>query len=383
MAFEQTVSVRANRVAVSVFFFIAGLSFASWASRIPDVKAKLHLNEGTLGTVLLALPAGLMASLPVSGYLVNRFGSKRVVTIGALAYPFILIFLGLVNATWQLAGVLFLYGLLCNLLNISVNTQAVGVEVRYGRSIMASFHGVWSLAGFTGAAIGTLFISLGVPPFYHFCIVCAGIFITVFIVQRYALEKDIGGETKQPGFALPDSAILKLGIIAFGSMVSEGTMFDWSGVYFQKVVQPPKELVSAGFVCFMGMMATGRFAGDFLITKFGVKRMLQMSGIVISTGLLTAVIFPYLYTALVGFMLVGFGVSSVVPMVYGLAGKSKNMSPGVALAAVSSIGFIGFLLGPPVIGFVAQAVSLRLSFTIIAVLGLGTTFMSSAVKIDF
>jgi len=378
---ETTVSRRANRIAVSVFFFIAGLSFASWASRIPDIKLKLHLNEGALGSVLFALPVGLMISLPLSGFLVTRFGSKKVVTLAALLYPVVLVLLGLVTSVWQLAGALFLFGVSANMFNISVNTQAVGVEVKYGRSIMASFHGLWSLAGFSGAAIGTLMVSLRVSPFYHFCIICSCAFTLVFIVYRHALVKDIGN-TSHPLFAKPDNAIMKLGLIAFGSMVCEGTMFDWSGVYFQKVVEAPKELVTLGYVSFMAMMAGGRFAGDFLITRFGVKHMLQMSGIVIATGLLTAVIFPYLYIAAFGFMLVGFGVSSVVPMVYGLAGKSKTMAPGVAIAAVSSIGFVGFLIGPPFIGFIAQAVSLRLSFTLIAVLGLGTTVMASVVKTE-
>ena len=332
--------------------------------------------------MLLALPAGLMASLPLSGYLVTRFGSKRMAITAAVCGPLVLIFLGLVTAVWQLAGVLFVFGLCGNLLNISINTQAVGVEVLYGRSIMASFHGLWSLAGFTGAGIGFLVIPLGIAPFTHFCIICVSILIAVFIINRYALDKDIGDNTPRPLFAKPDSFILKLGLIAFGCMVSEGTMFDWSGVYFQKVVQAPKELVLLGNVCFMGMMAASRFFGDRLITKFGVKRMLQMSGIVIATGLLTAVIFPYIYSAAFGFLLVGSGVSSVVPMVYGLAGKSKTMSPGVALSAVSSIGFIGFLMGPPVIGFIAQASSLRLSFTLIAVLGFGTTIMSTFVKTE-
>jgi MFS family permease len=225
-------------------------------------------------------------------------------------------------------------------------------------------------------------VPLGLTPFHHFCIICASVLVTVFIIQRYMLNADVGKKTKMPFFIKPDSSILKLGIIAFSSMVSEGTMFDWSGVYFQKVVIAPKALVLFGNVCFMGMMAAGRFGGDSLITKFGVKRMLQMSGIVISAGLLTAVAFPYLYSAAFGFLLVGFGVSSVVPLVYGLAGKSKTMPPGVAIAAVSSIGFIGFLAGPPLIGFIAQAASLRLSFAIIAILGFGTTVMATVVKVE-
>ena len=173
---------------------------------------------------------------------------------------------------------------------------------------------------------------------------------------------------------------MQLGLIAFGCLVCEGTMFDWSGVYFQKVIKVSESQITFGYAAFMSSMATGRFIADWLVTKFSVKRILQFSGLVISTGLLTAVIFPFLITSIIGFLLVGFGVSSVVPLVYGLAGKSKTMSPGIALAAVSTIGFLGFLVGPPLIGFIAEAAGLRLSFTVIAFIGLATTFLASMVK---
>lgn len=383
MAIEQARPYRANRVAVSVFFFIAGLNFASWTSRIPDIKTKLHLNEAALGSILFVLPVGLMASLPVSGYLVTKLGSRRVVTASALLGISVLVLLGLATNVWQLAAGLFMYGFCNNMLNISMNTQAVGVEVKYGRSLMASFHGTWSAAGFTGNVVGLLVVALKIIPAYHFLIVWASVIAAIIIIYRHLMVKDFGyGNTSKPIFARPDATILKLGVIAFCSMVSEGTMFDWSGVYFQKVVGAPNGLILLGSVSFMFMMATIRLLGDKLITRFGIKLMLQLSGCVIALGLLTAVAFPYLVPAAVGFLLVGFGVALVVPMVYGLAGKSKTMAPGVALAAVSSIGFVGFLAGPPLIGFIAQMSSLRVSFSLIALLGFCTTIMATFSKLE-
>ena len=164
-------SPRVHRIAVSVFFFIAGLTFASWASRIPDIKEKLQLSEAGLGSVLLALPLGLMASLFLTGWLVSRFGSRKVVIATAIVYPSILLLLSLAATSFQLVAGLFFFGLFANFVNISMNTQAVGVEVLYGRSIMASFHGLWSLAGFAGAAFGTLFVSSGISPFFHFLMI--------------------------------------------------------------------------------------------------------------------------------------------------------------------------------------------------------------------
>jgi MFS family permease len=163
-------------------------------------------------------------------------------------------------------------------------------------------------------------------------------------------------------------------------MICEGTMFDWSGIYFQKVLTVPKEMVRLGYIAFMFAMTTGRFTADRVVTRFGIFRVLRISGLIIFSGLITAVLFPYLPTATLGFLLVGIGTSSVVPMCYGLAGKSEIMHPGLAVATVASVGFLGFLIGPPIIGFSAQAVSLRLLFTLIAILGLTTTVLSARIK---
>ena len=374
-----TSSRRSHRWAVAVFFFLAGLCFASWASRIPDIKQKLELNDAGLGAVLVALPVGLMTSLPIAGWLVSRWGSKKVVILAATGYPLTLVFLGAVQHSWQLAAVLFVFGLFGNLFNISVNTQAVGVEALYKRPIMASFHGTWSLAGFSGAAIGTLAVSGSLAPLYHFALICSVVILALLVTRTYLLPTDVG-KSSQPIFAKPDAAILKLGLIAFGSMVCEGTMFDWSGVYFQKVVMVPEQQITLGYVAFMSTMAGGRFIGDRLTARLGAKRMLQCSGLVIAVGLFTAVLFPTVIPATAGFLLVGIGVSSVVPLVYSSAGKSKTMLPGVALAAVSTIGFFGFLFGPPLIGFIAQAASLRESFSVIACFGLCTALLASFMR---
>ncbi len=373
------VSRRAHRVAVASFFFIAGISFASWASRIPDIKVALNLSDAALGAVLFALPVGSMTSLPLAGWLVAKFGSKRIATFAVCCYPLMLTMIGMAGSVWQLVAVLFFFGLLGNMCNISINTQAVGVEALYTRSIMATFHGIWSLAGFMGAALGTFLVSKNLSPLIHFWLICGGCLLLLIAIQRFALPKD-ASHPDQPIFVKPDSSLLKLGFIAFSCMVCEGTMFDWSGVYFQKVVEVPKELTTLGYAAFMGTMAGGRFLGDRIVTKFGKQKVLQTSGVVITTGLLIAVIFPTIIFATIGFLLVGLGVSSVIPLVYSTAGKSAKMSPSVALAAVSTIGFLGFLMGPPVIGFIAQVFSLRWSFTLIAILGFGTTVMATKIR---
>ena len=360
---------RINRIAVSAFFFLAGICYSSWCSRIPDIQQRLHLDNAALGGVLLGLPVGLLTSLPLAGWLVARFGSRPIAITAALGYASALPLLDLVAAPWQLVTALVFFGMCGNLLNISMNTQAIGTEALYGRTIMASYHGLWSLAGFAGGGIGTVFISLGWSPWQHFLIITALTVLTVGYMAGGLIPSDVGEGENRPIFARPDRSLINLGIIAFCSMICEGTMFEWSGVYFRNIVHPPKPLVAIGFTAFMSTMASGRFVGDWLTTKWGIRRILRISGSLTTAGLLVAIIFPSLLPALLGFLMVGAGVSSVVPLVYSAAGRSKVLSPGVAIAAVSTIGYLGFLFGPPFIGFIAQLSSLRVSFGLIAILG--------------
>jgi MFS family permease len=371
------------RIAVAALFFLQGIAFASWASRIPSIQQSLGLSEAALGIVLLSIPVGLLFSIPFSGWFVAKFGSRKVVLVALVFYSLSLISLGLAETEFQLMGCLFLFGFCGNMSNIAINTQAVGVEAIYARSVMASFHGMWSVAGFTAAAIGTVMIGANVLPYQHFIIISIFILTAIFITFRYTLKEDFNKQEKgQKIFVMPDKSLLNLGLIAFCSMICEGAMFDWSGVYFKKVVMAEKAWIGAGYTAFMSTMATGRFIADWFTVRFGVKRTFQLSGMLTASGLMVAVIFPHLITAMIGFFLVGFGVSSIVPLVYSAAGKSKVMSAGVAIAAVSTIGFFGFLIGPPLIGMIAGVSSLRVSFVVIAAMGLSVSVIATFKKFE-
>lgn len=375
-------SNRAYRIAVGALFFLQGLCFATWASRIPTIQQSLQLSDSALGLILFALPVGSMIALPLSGWLVTRFGSKTIITNALILYALTLVALGLAQNITQLIAVLIVYGLVGNTCNIAMNTQAVGVEARYGRNIMASFHGLWSLAGFTAAGIGTYMIGKDIIPLNHFILISAVSLVVLAIIFQYLLPNEERSEVSSKIFVRPDRSLVMLGIIAFCSMICEGAMFDWSGIYFKKIVNADGAWIGAGYTAFMCTMAAGRFIGDWVAMKLGFKRTIQLSGLLIVTGLAISLVFPYLAPAITGFFLVGLGVSSVVPLVYSTAGKSKRMSPGVALAAVSSIGFLGFLIGPPVIGVVAGLSSLRISFIIIALMGLCVAIMAGILKRD-
>lgn len=368
---------------MALVYFSMGLSFASWASRIPDIKSALHLSDGLFGSILFALPVGQFLMMPISGKLVTRFGSHRVLSIALPLYTICLSNIGLVREGWQLAIALFLFGVAGNLCNISINTQGVATERLYGRPIMASFHGGWSLAGFTGALIGLTMINLNIRPYWHFVTIVLIVWTIVWINYPYLnreISANVSGQPKRKFFTKPDGILLQLGIIGFCSMASEGAMFDWSGVYFKEVVKAPASLVILGYTSFMIMMATGRFVADYFISKIGRKRLLQICGLMISTGLFTAVLFPYLIASTLAFMLVGLGVSSIVPTVYSTAGRHAKVPPGIALATVSSVSFLGFLMGPPLIGHISEAFGLRYSFAVIGIFGTGITLLVSRIK---
>ena len=376
---SSTKSRSTHRIAVGALFFIQGIGFSSWASRIPTIQERLNLSETELGLVLFIIPVGLMFSLPFSGWLISKYGSRPVVITAITCYFTSLVFIGLSTSIVQLLLALFAFGLFGNMVNISVNTQAVNVEALYSKTIMASFHGLWSLAGFAGAAIGALMIAQQVEPAYHFLIAATFSLLILVIFGRNTIASDSGKKAGDK-FVWPDRPLILLGSISFFSLICEGAMFDWSGVYFKKVVLAQENWIGAGYSIFMCSMAAGRFIADTIVARLGLKRMLQINGILTATGLLIAVFFPALATAMLGFSMVGFGISSVVPLVYSAAGRSKILSPGTAIATVSSIGFIGFLVGPPLIGIIAGAFDLRISFFVIAIMGVCVTLISGFIK---
>lgn len=372
-----------NRIrwGISMFYFGTGLAFATWASRIPAIKADLHLSDGDLGTILFALPIGQLIMMFFSGKIVTRFGSHRILPFSVILYVFSLTNMGLAQNSWQLALGLVSFGIFGNLTNISINTQGVYTEGLFKKAIMSSFHGMWSLAGFTGALVGLGMLSLKISTYVHFVIVAFVILVLVAINFKYLIKAKEKVQTeKKKTFRKPDMSLILLGVIGFCCMASEGIMFDWSGVYFKDVVKAPGPLIIIGYTSFMIMMASGRFFGDRLINKFGRKTVMQISGVMISFGLYMAVIFPYIIPCTIAFMIVGLGVSTVIPTLYSIAGKHPTIPTGEALTAVSSVSFLGFLMGPPVIGHISELFGLRYSFAFIGMFGILIAFLVKRVK---
>ncbi len=381
---ETNKDLRRKRLAVAAYYFVPGVVFASWASRIPDVKHILHLSNGQLGSVLFAIPIGQLLMMAFSGVLVNKFGSKKMLVLSEIVYAAVLVGIGASSSVFHLILALIGFGMMANLMNIATNTQACLVEKMYGRNIMSSFHGLWSLGGFAGGIIGALFANTVLPIEVHFGTILAMSLIIVALGFRH-LVNDATAQAEEEdvpkfSFRTIDPVLFLLGLMGFAGMFCEGTVYDWSSVYFSSVVKPDEAFIRAGYVAGMGAMTLGRFLADGFVTKYGPSRVLKTCGGLIVTGLWLAAALPYLVTATLGFLLVGFGISSSVPICYSIAGKLGTIKASIAITIVSSISFFGFLVGPPVIGWISEATNLRIALSIAACLGLMIAFVSVKVS---
>lgn len=380
---ESTISKQSRRVILSGYFFFTGICFASWASRIPDIKLALGLTDAQFGGMLLFLPLGSFLGIPISGSLTARHGSNLMLKIASILYP-----LSLVNIGWaantnvmHLGIALFIFGMIGNLFNVSVNTQAVELAQSFDKSIISSFHGFWSLAGFVGGLIGSYFIAQAFTPIMQFIGILVLGYIFLLLTHQHLLESVSNKQSIKKMWTKPTPLMFQFGLIALSNMVCEGMMFDWSGVYFQSVVKVTESQRTIGYISFMACMTTGRMFADALINYWGARKQLMLSGLLVTIGLVIAIVQPSIYTSTIGFMLVGFGVSSVIPTIYGSVGKSAELGQAsIALASVSSIGFFGFLIGPPIVGFLSGAMGLRWAFLTISILGLVTFIQSYRLK---
>ena len=368
------------RRANAVYFFISGFGYSSWTSRIPGIKESLKLNDAHFGTLLFMMPVGLILTMPFTGKLLDHYKSRTIMGIGAMMYNGVLACMGFSGYTWVLGIVLFFFGSSRNLMNLSINAQAIGVQALYSRSIMSSFHAVWSMAGFAGAAFGYLMVTLNVIPAWH--LLGVSLILSTMTLYYYGdtLDQKPDHSIKRSIFSLPPKGMLVFSLICFASMACENTMYDWSGIYIRQVLNGSKGVATISFVVYMVAMTMGRLMGDWMADRYGIRRVLAASGILIFSGFVITVLSPYIPITMIGYLLTGFGVSCVVPFVFSLAGKIPMSNPGAALASVSSLGYLGFLIVPPMIGYIAQASSLRLSFAVIAIMGLLVVALSSRIR---
>lgn len=363
-----------------VFFFLSGIISASWSSRIPDVQQQLGMNNAAWGRVLFVVYAGLITGLSFSSWLIARYNSRRMMVISGAGAAIMLSLAGAAGSALQLMAALFGMGALRTVLNISANTHAVQVQKLYDRPIISTFHGIWSGACFLAAGIGTLMIIAGARPGFHFAVVAAAVIGAAFLFWQRPQPPTQPTTDKRPFFIKPDRYLFFLGLIAFCGMLCEGTMFDWSVNYFEKAVHADKEWVTTGYTAFIVCMALGRLVGDRAIAAFGPFSLLVVNGLLMASGFLVAVFFPFLLPAALGFMLIGLGDSVVVPIVYSLSALTRKMPAGYALASVTLIGYVGFLTGPLLIGYVSDTWSMQWALGVVSAFSLGVSLLALQVR---
>jgi len=357
-----------QRFFLSVFFFLSGVCFSTWASRIPTIKTDFGYNEAELGTILLFMPISSLIGLPLSGWLVSRYDSRVPMTAAFVLLAVALSLIGFAGSTFMLVSSICLFSFSMRIMSISINTQAIALQKQFDRKINGAFHGLWSTGGIVGVGISTFFVAFNVSMSVHLLIVAVLTLLTTLISFRFLLRNDRSTSPNKPGLGKPDPYIVYLGLLVFFAAICEGGMFDWSGVYFREVVGV--DLFTLGYLIFMIFMALSRFGSDRLIEHFGMSKTYMASASLVFAGIALAVIFPHFWPAIIGFCLVGFGTASIIPMTFLLAGASKKYSPGIAISIIATYSIVGMLIGPPMIGYIAHALNLRIAFITFAFAGL-------------
>ncbi len=364
------------RLAVAALFFINGTGFATWIPHIPFAQRKFDLDEGTLGLTLLAIAAGAITTMPLTGGLIARWGSRRMCTIAGLAFCFVLPPLLIVPSYPLFIINLFLLGACGGAMDVAMNAHGVYIEDQYAKPIMSSFHGLFSLGGLVGAGIAAGLLTLGWTPERHMLVVSVVLLLLTALVLRYLLppepktadvEESSGEASEAPLFALPrERATIILAALAFAVFMTEGAMADWTAVYLLNLPETDAALAAVGYAVFSLTMAVGRLTGDFIVRLLGRVPVVRWGSLLAMAGMLLAAFSPSPYGAIVGFALVGLGLSNVVPIIFSAAGYLSPDSPGQGIAAVSTAGYFGFLVGPPIIGFLAEWITLAGAFQVLA-----------------
>jgi predicted MFS family arabinose efflux permease len=397
-----------GRIAVTLLFLLYGVILGTWTARIPAVKHRLGLSDSQLSVGLLAFAAGAILGMQVSGRIVDRFDSRTVMFPAVLLDALLLVLPGFAGNLAVLACCLVAFGLVHGTLNVAMNVNAVEVQRAYRRPIISSCHAVYSVGGLLGAATGGLFARAGLGAAVTFAAV-AGAVLLVVAVDRLlvlpaaatwaALAPDDVAPDNAPGpdDAAPDDAagpvvsaparrvgllapgVLLLGTLVFCCLVGEGAAADWSTVYLRDNLGAREDLATVGYAAFSAMMVAGRLVGDRLSARFGPVLLVRACGVLAAVGLAAGLLVGVPVAGIIGFGCLGAGLSCIAPQVFSAAGSRDPAVAGQAIARVAGLGFLGFVVGPVVIGFTARLVGLPHALLIPAVLALFVAGSASAI----
>ncbi len=363
--------------AIRAQFFVLGVMFATWGVHVPTVKGHYGLGEQALAIAMLASGVGALAALAQAGRIVGRWGPRAVSGVMGVLCCAAIACLLLSTHYAALLAVMLMFGITGSLLDVSINTEATEVEHRTGKALMSGFHGMFSLGGMAGAALGSAAPALGLSPQAHLLLATgAGAAVTLLASRAMLPVPDKAAEEKHP-LSLPRGPLLLLGVLASMGLIAEGAMYDWSVLFMKQERSSNASTAALAYASFSGAMAVGRFGGDWVRARLPGAKLMRASGVLAAAGMALALTVPSPGIALAGFALVGLGLSNVVPVLFSTASKVPGVSPAHGIAAVSGVGYLGMMAGPPLIGLVAEHASLAAGLWVVVVFA---TFMAVSAK---
>lgn len=370
-ASEKFLNPLAAYFAIATVFFINGFGFATWVSRIPAVRDALSLSEGQLGTALFAIAAGALVAFPLTGRAIGRVGARNATIVASVAYCLSVAGPPLAQGLLGLILALFLFGVSSGAMDVGMNALAVEIEQRSGKQIMSSIHGMWSAGGFAGALVGSFFAKQEIGVSMHLFSVAAALMLALLLARRWLPVSPIVVAEHSSHFVRPQAAMLGLGVIVFCSFLIEGAMADWSAVLLRDSFAASEASAALGYAAFSLAMMVMRFIGDRVVTPSNATAFVRTINLIAAAAFGFALWWRITPALLMALILMGIAVATLAPLVFRAAGTRAKSNPGSAIAAMATLGYGGFLVGPPVLGWIAQVSSLPIALTV--VVGLGVT----------
>ncbi|WP_082567822.1 MFS transporter [Pelomonas sp. Root1217] len=358
-------------------FFVLGVMFATWGVHVPTVKAHYGLGEQALAIAMLAGGVGALMALAQAGRVVGRWGPRAVSAAMGVACCASIACLLAGSAYAALLAVMLCFGITGSLVDVAINTEATEIERLAARPLMSGFHGMFSLGGMAGAGLGSAAPALGLSPQAHL-LVATGIGAVVVLLGSRAMlpVPDKAAEEKHP-LSLPRGPLLLLGVLASMGLIAEGAMYDWSVLFMKQERASEPGTAALAYASFSGAMAVGRFGGDWVRARLSSTQLMRASGVLAAAGMALALAVPSPAVALIGFALVGLGLSNVVPVIFSAASQAPGVSSAHGIAAVSGVGYLGMMAGPPLIGLIAEHSSLTAGLVVVVVFAV---FMALSAK---
>ncbi|MCC7052770.1 MAG: MFS transporter [Gemmatimonadaceae bacterium] len=349
------------RWATRAQFLNLGVAAGSWGVHVPSVKAHYRLDESTLALVLLATSVGSLLTLTIAGRIVGRLGARTTSLLAGWGFCAALALSLLVPGLWVLLPVMLCFGASESIFDVSINAEGTTLETLSGRSVMSGFHGMFSLGAMAGAASSALMIRASVPAAWQLGLMGGAIAVSILVASRGMLESHPVSDGPQSHFTWPHGTLLLIGALICFGMLAEGVMYNWSVLYVNQELHAPQERAALAYVAFAGATALMRFAGDAVRDRVSERTMLLSGPTIAAVAMLVVLLVARPWVAMVGFAVVGMGLATVVPILYNAATRVPGVSRAAAIASVSSIGYVGFMIGPPIIGGIAHATTLTIA----------------------